>query len=278
MKQDDKQEASPPAAEVTMDSTVQKVVETASTQVVEKPKKRKASEAEEEPKGSHAVADPEMKKVKAEAPVEPLQPQLPLEAVPTEISQITVPPVVTLGNTKQVGANYMLPAATLNTTASDIFPKDEDVLFGRGGRTNHHPGNKRLRQIVNKYRDTYYAAKKVDKPKVSKLVVSALRSANPPSRFLRMNEETTQWEDVGDKRAAEKVSQTLREKDRDAKAEYVAQKSATQDVEPLGVAVFVAAAQAAPEERKMSHVEDIQVQVEDMQVQVPSPEKVNVEI
>mmetsp|Transcript_10082 Transcript_10082/g.18142 ORF Transcript_10082/g.18142 Transcript_10082/m.18142 type:complete len:460 (-) Transcript_10082:125-1504(-) len=278
MKQDDKQQASPPAVEVTVDSTVQKVVETASTQVVEKPKKRKASEAEEEPKGSYAVADPEMKKVKAEAPVEPPQPQLPLEAVPTEISHITVPPVVTLGNTKQVGANYMLPAATLNTNASDIFPKDEDVLFGRGGRTNHHPGNKRLRQIVNKYRDTYYAAKKVDKPKVSKLVVSALRSANPPSRFLRMNEETTQWEDVGDKRAAEKVSQTLREKDRDAKAEYVAQKSATQDVEPVGGAVFVAAAKGAPEERKMSHLEDIQVQVEDMQVQVPSPEKVNVEI
>ena len=59
-------------------------------------------------------------------------------------------------------------------------------------------------------------AKKIDKPNVSKLIVCALRGANPPSRFLRMNDETSQWEDVGDRRAAEKVSQTLREKDRSA--------------------------------------------------------------
>jgi hypothetical protein len=77
-----------------------------------------------------------------------------------------------------------------------------------------HPGNKRLRLIVNKYRGTYQQAKKLDKPNVSKLIVSALRSAVPPSRFLRMNEETTLWEDVGDKRAAEKVSQRLRERAR----------------------------------------------------------------
>ena len=61
-------------------------------------------------------------------------------------------------------------------------------------------------------------AKKVDKPKISRLIVSALRCANPPSRFLRLNDGTNQWEDVGDKRAAEKVSQTLREKEKTEKA------------------------------------------------------------
>lgn len=49
------------------------------------------------------------------------------------------------------------------------------------------------------------------------MIVSALRRADPPSRFLRHNAETNSWEDVGDKRAAEKVSQTLREKDEDEK-------------------------------------------------------------
>ena len=63
----------------------------------------------------------------------------------------------------------------------------------------------------------YNQAKKADKPRVSKMIVLALRRANPPSRFLRHNEETKLWEDVGDKRAAEKVSQTLREKDEDEK-------------------------------------------------------------
>ena len=62
-----------------------------------------------------------------------------------------------------------------------------------------------------------FKAKKVDKPKISRLIVSALRCANPPSRFLRCNDDTNQWEDVGDKRAAEKVSQTLREKEKTEK-------------------------------------------------------------
>lgn len=39
--------------------------------------------------------------------------------------------------------------------ASCIIPKDEDILFGRGGRTNHHPGNVRLREIVEQYRHIY---------------------------------------------------------------------------------------------------------------------------
>lgn len=144
-----------------------------------------------------AVNMPERKKIKVEAPLhfEPtLKPKQQPANISTDLQHIDIPLDVNLGYTTQF--------------------KDEDVLFGRGGRTNNHPGNKRLRQIVNKYRDTYCRAKKLDKPKLSKLIVKALRSAIPPSRFLRMNEETKLWEDVGDKRAAEKVSQRLREKER----------------------------------------------------------------
>jgi len=96
----------------------------------------------------------------------------------------------------------------------NITPRNEDVLFGRGGRTNHHPGNIRLREVVKQYQEAYRLAKKIDKPKISKLIVAALRTANPPSRFLRWNEQFNQWVDVGDRRATEKVSQTLREKER----------------------------------------------------------------
>lgn len=113
-----------------------------------------------------------------------------------------------------------IPVPPLETVASSIFPKDgsgpsdADVLFGRGGRTNHHPGNKRLRTIVDQYKFAYEMAKKTDKPKYSKAIVQALREHENPSRFLRMNEVTNKWEDVGDRRAAEKVSQTLREKEK----------------------------------------------------------------
>jgi len=249
MKEDTKQPASLSAAALAIDfSTVQTVAETANLKAEENDKKRKA---EEEPEVGDGAVDSEIKKVKSEqAPSELSQPELPVETVPTDISHITVPPVETLGGRK-LGANYML---TVHTDSNDMFPKDEDILFGRGGRTNHHPGNKRLRDIVIKYRDTYNKAKKVDKPKVSKLIVSALRGSNPPSRFLRMNEETTRWEDVGDKRAAEKVSQTLREKDRDAKAEYVARKTVTESLETQAseavaiTATAHVAVQAAPEE------------------------------
>ena len=56
--------------------------------------------------------------------------------------------------------------------------------------------------------------------------MQALREAEVPSRFLRMNETTGEWEDVGDRRASEKVSQTLREKEREEKGNGVATKPA----------------------------------------------------
>jgi hypothetical protein len=46
---------------------------------------------------------------------------------------------------------------------------------------------------------------------------SALHQANPPSRFLCRDKETRLWEDVGDKRAAEKVGQLIRKNDEDKK-------------------------------------------------------------
>ncbi len=107
-----------------------------------------------------------------------------------------------------------LPKQAPDIEQNIITPRNEDVLFGRGGRTNHHPGNIRLREVVRQYQEAYRLAKKIDKPKISKLIVAALRTANPPSRFLRLNEQLNEWVDVGDRRAAEKVSQTLREKER----------------------------------------------------------------
>ena len=77
---------------------------------------------------------------------------------PTEASHIAVPPVATLGGNKSESIDYLHPHTTNNdyiTTTAYIVPKDEDILFGRGGRTNHHPGNVRLREIVDQYRPIY---------------------------------------------------------------------------------------------------------------------------
>lgn len=274
-----RQETKHPASPLAVDSpTVQKVEMTHATHAGSPSKATKrTAEAEE----FAAV-----KRVKYEYPTEQLQAQpsaiqvgYAAASLPTEISQITVPAVSSVGD-KKVGANYMLPAASLNTNSMDMFPKEEDVIFGRGGRTNHHPGNKRLREIVNKYRDVYNQARKIDKPKVSRLIVSALRNANPPSRFLRMNEETAMWEDVGEKRAAEKVSQTLREKDRDAKLDYLARRSLDQhkamERAVMKLAFVQEAAQAANAAKAASAAATAEVATAaDADIKAKTPEETN---
>lgn len=61
------------------------------------------------------------------------------------------------------------------------------------------------------HRADYANAPKVKKPLVARLIVKAIRSSDPPGRFLKSN-EAGKWIDVGDKKAAEKSSQALREK------------------------------------------------------------------
>lgn len=58
----------------------------------------------------------------------------------------------------------------------------------------------------------FYFSLKIQKPSVAKVIVRAIRNGDPPGRFLRRNEKTGQYYDVGDKKAAEKTSQALREK------------------------------------------------------------------
>ena len=113
MREDDgQQQASPSAAEITTDSTIK---------TVRGANKRPAPETGE---GHGAMAvGPKMKTIKVGALY---QLQKGKRTVPKELYHISIPPVVTLGNKEQVGANYMLPA-TMNTNSRDIFPKDEDV-------------------------------------------------------------------------------------------------------------------------------------------------------
>lgn len=95
------------------------------------------------------------------------------------------------------------------------------LLFqcGRGGLTNHHRGNKRFRDIVALHRPDYVRAPKIQKPSVARVIVRAIRNGDPPGRFLRKDEKAGKWIDIGDKKAAEKTSQALREKTGEEKEE-----------------------------------------------------------
>lgn len=44
------------------------------------------------------------------------------------------------------------------------------------------------------------------------MIVRAIRNGDPPGRFLKKDDVTGKWVDIGDKKAAEKTSQALREK------------------------------------------------------------------
>ena len=109
-----------------------------------------------------------------------------------------------------------------NTSAESTVPVKEftesDVLFGRGGLTNTHVGNRRFRDIILLHRPDYARAIKIEKPNVARRIVKAIRCGSPPGRFLKKDSKNGMWYDVGDKHAAEKTSQALREKTQAEKA------------------------------------------------------------
>eukprot|EP00586_Coscinodiscus_wailesii_P011149 CAMPEP_0172497426 /NCGR_PEP_ID=MMETSP1066-20121228/99719_1 /TAXON_ID=671091 /ORGANISM="Coscinodiscus wailesii, Strain CCMP2513" /LENGTH=121 /DNA_ID=CAMNT_0013270197 /DNA_START=217 /DNA_END=579 /DNA_ORIENTATION=- len=88
---------------------------------------------------------------------------------------------------------------------------DDDVLCGRGGATNNHVGNRRFRQLVTSHQPTYLVARKREKKVIAREIVKIVRERG--GRFLKKNDQVggSVWVDVGDDRAVEKTSQTLRE-------------------------------------------------------------------
>eukprot|EP00591_Stephanopyxis_turris_P002623 CAMPEP_0195520032 /NCGR_PEP_ID=MMETSP0794_2-20130614/15955_1 /TAXON_ID=515487 /ORGANISM="Stephanopyxis turris, Strain CCMP 815" /LENGTH=857 /DNA_ID=CAMNT_0040649301 /DNA_START=76 /DNA_END=2649 /DNA_ORIENTATION=+ len=98
---------------------------------------------------------------------------------------------------------------TTNAAFIEQGIQTNDVLCGRGGGTNHNVGNRRFRALVKYYQPLYVSACKHEKLKVSKSIVEAIRKSIPPGRFLERNRDG--WVDIGDKRAWDKTSQTLRE-------------------------------------------------------------------
>lgn len=98
-------------------------------------------------------------------------------------------------------------------SASDsiVAPHDHDVLSGRGNFVNYHAGNEHFRALVRKHKMAYVACPKPQKGKFSRVIVDEIRARNPPGRFLKQDNETKLWYDIGDKKALDKTRQALRE-------------------------------------------------------------------
>jgi len=90
-------------------------------------------------------------------------------------------------------------------------PHDNDVLFGRGGNINNHPGNETFRQIVEEKKRAYLTAQfKREKREIADYILNYIKDLNPPGRFLA-KDSTGLWNDVGYEKARDKTSQALRE-------------------------------------------------------------------
>lgn len=89
-------------------------------------------------------------------------------------------------------------------------PHKNDVLCGRGGGINNHPGNVNYRSIVHIYKTDYnLATNKQVKSEIARTVIRKVRELKPPGRFLEKNNLVYQV--VSEEQAMKKTSQALRE-------------------------------------------------------------------
>merc|ERR1711981_645348 len=87
---------------------------------------------------------------------------------------------------------------------------DDDVLFGRGGRSNKHPGNARYRREVERLEKGYKAGTKSEKRRIIEELIQAVQSRG---NFLEKDKQHG-WYVVDGDAIRKKVWQALRE-DRD---------------------------------------------------------------
>lgn len=90
-----------------------------------------------------------------------------------------------------------------------VHVNKSDVLCGRGGETNHHPGNVKYRALVKRFQPLYIVSKRRDKPRIAEKIVHTIRQQG--GRFLKKDSYSNTWRDVGNTKAREKTSQALRE-------------------------------------------------------------------
>ncbi len=89
------------------------------------------------------------------------------------------------------------------------IPTDDDILFGRGGYTNSHPGNIRFREKALEFRPVYERSSKEEKYNISQMLLEAVTSEG--ARFLEKGQDG-EWHQVIGNGARKKASQALRER------------------------------------------------------------------
>lgn len=97
-------------------------------------------------------------------------------------------------------------------SSATVVPEPDDILFGRGRRYDSHPGNLRLRALVDANVTRYNKTQsRSAKTRIAKTVLDQVTKSG---RFLKYDEEKTAWVEVNRSSSRIKVSQAFRYRQR----------------------------------------------------------------
>ena len=111
-------------------------------------------------------------------------------------------------NEQQSGPNKDIPPSVPSTfeqsSVAVIVPSTNDILCGKGKSFFNHEGNKRFRDILDKYINAYIqASQRTKRSEIVKAVIN--ETLETGARFLKKLENKLEWYDGGEKLAKEKV-------------------------------------------------------------------------
>jgi len=108
-------------------------------------------------------------------------------------------------------------------TVADAFVSDHDVLEGRNGpprQVNAHLGNRRYKDLINRYTEGHQSREKGEKTEITKMIVREIQ--NMKGRFLEWNPSSSSpcynsdgtpaevWRVLSPKKSREKVSAAIK--------------------------------------------------------------------
>jgi len=132
-------------------------------------------------------------------------------------------------NTAEDAGGVYLKSNANGTTVKRIrSPHKNDVLCGRGGGINSHPGNRVFRLWVSERKHKYNTAgSKAEKTLISREVVEKVGGQSPPGRFLIRDGSSLSswWVEIDDGKAMAKTSQALREGASEIRAQVETEKT-----------------------------------------------------
>ena len=99
--------------------------------------------------------------------------------------------------------------AVTNTNTTEL--NNCDVVCGRGGLANKHPGNRMLRRICNENKSLYQST--MNPAHKQCLIASILMAIQQHGGRFVSRTKSGCWEQISDKKAKEKTAQLLRESD-----------------------------------------------------------------